>query len=288
MFKISEEEIRELFYELQTKTDNFKNIESQLFFQNPRRILIIRLIFGMSLKQFARFTDTSFQALSNWELNKKTPAKWKIAKVLNKIIPEIQKINDISIKEVLKNFKKFKKMSEGLFKNPEVLKLLNENRSWIMRQKYSINASKFRQRTNEEAEISKILSDKKMEFYEQHPIINAGSSKAGYLLSDFYVISENANFIIETFRLNGKHRIQSSIIQALKSYRIKKVFPDIKTICAVKTNETEHKSMYILKEAFDFVVINDFLTIPQLIVKNKKSAEDGNSRAQSSFEPICP
>lgn len=281
MFKISEKEIIKLFNELRIKTNNFKNIEPEIFLENPRRILIIRLIFGMSLKEFAKFSNMSFQALSNWELNKRIPAKWKISQVLSKITPKIEKLNNIKISETLKNFKKFKEISEGLFKDPNIAKLVNKNKPWDVKQEYSIKGNKSQKRTYEENEIYRMLSNSKINFYDQYPIIDAGFTKAGSILVDFLVISNGKKIIIETCRLNGKKRIVYSLRQALKSYRIKKFYPEIKTVCAIKTNENEDKSVYILKEAFDFVIINDFSTIPNFI--EEISAEDGNFQELTPF-----
>jgi len=276
MTKTSEKEIVKLFNELKEKTNNFKNIKPEVFLENPKRILIIRLIFNMGQKEFAKFSNISFQALCNWELNKRRPAKWKILNVLNRVEPEIKKFNNIAIEEILKNFRKFKEMSEGLFKNPEIAKLVNQNKSWDIKQKYSIRANKSKRRTYEENEISTILSSANIIFLEQFPIIDAGFTKAGSILVDFIIISNNMKIVIETCRLNGKKRMDNSSRQALKSFRIKKFYPEIKTICAVKTNESEHRAIHILKETFDLVIINDFSNIPQII--EKMSAESGTFR----------
>jgi len=275
--KTSEKEILELFDELKRETNNFKNIKSEFFIENPQKILIVRLIFNMGLKQFAKFSNISHQALGGWERNETKPTKWKISKVLSKITPHLIK-EDKSIENIINNFRYFKTISNGYF-NSETAKSFNKTLSWIERQSRSIYATKFNKRTSEEMEIAKLLKRAKICFSEQFPLIKPGISKAGCILVDFFIEYDNKKMIIEACKLNTNERTEESrsIRLAYESLRIKKYFPNMITICALKVRDRRLKHIEKLKEVYDSVFINKFSDIPEYI--KKICAEGGNFQA---------
>ena len=280
--KTSEIEISKLYDEVKDETENFKKFDLDFFIKNPKRLIILRLILNLNLREFSKVVGCSFSYVSEWENGNKRPSSKTLESILNKLRKEIisKKLKN-SRNDVIENFLYFKKMAEGTFSNLESFAYVKRN--WYKRmnqsklQLNSIIGIKNIKRTSEEKEIAKILKKNKIKFEEQSAVLDIGN-KAGIIISDFLINMNKCQFIIETsnFRIKkidfkAKRIVKSRArLLSYKAFRINLYKSQTCKIVAIKMNYNYETMINILREAFDYVVVNDFSKIIEIIRKRRQ------------------
>lgn len=169
--------------------------------------------------------------------------------------------NNISLSNVLEKFREFKIFSETGVKNKELLET-SKKITRLELEEFAVSALKNSRRTEEEIIIKNLLLKNGINFVEQFPVLDSRVSRGGLLIADFFVQSGSSRIVIETSKITrtkGEAERQLSRLLAFKAYRIKKVFPYIISIAAIKSDlQSNSPDIGIIKEAFDLVLINDF------------------------------
>ena len=71
-FNITEDELKKLFYETKNLTENFKKFDLFILAENSQRIIVFRLLMGMSMDKFSRFVNRTRGSVYNLEKERKT------------------------------------------------------------------------------------------------------------------------------------------------------------------------------------------------------------------------
>lgn len=272
---IEESKIVDLFRELKSSTNNFKDISPEIIRNNPSIVIILRVLLGKSQIDFSKLCNCGKSTISMWENCLSKPHGEKLTNIIS-IIKNIMSSSDISEERIIKSFRDLKDKQKSVLINNATR--TNKKLSFKERQIRSINGILGHQKTEDEILISKILTDNNIKFSEQFTIINPGITRAGSCTVDFLITHKEQVIILETTTLNLKtKKLDRAIRLAHRSFRIKKHFPTIKTVCFIRTNlEYNHKALHVLMEAFDKIIINDISKIVKII--NEIALEEG-------FEP---
>ena len=282
MLKISEEKVTELFSELKEETNNFSKFNLKIFERNPQKIIILRLMLNLSRRRFSKQNGLPLSTMRDAESGERTSLSQNFEKILKVILPKIKSLPESRkrLNSILETFHIFQEMSKGRFK---FIFDNNLGPPWLERERSSIKANKKARRTEDEIKISNFLLRKNIPFSEQETIILPEESKAGAVVADFFVSTPKVNFSIETFTLTAKKRTKDimkrmkkrACLMAHKAFRIKLHKKNLLTVAVVRTNLPEdHQIIEILKEAFDFVILNDISNLEELL---KRSGRDLNA-----------
>lgn len=107
-------DVHQLYLICKNDTNNFEDISPDILMQNPKMLLLFRLMLGMSQIQFGKFIGMNDTNLPKYELGKIKSMQQRTAeKYLNKICEQLKP--NISETEVLKVFSKFSTDSKGWF-----------------------------------------------------------------------------------------------------------------------------------------------------------------------------
>lgn len=295
MLKTSESEISKLYDEVINKTKNFRKFDLDYFIKNPKGLVVLRLILNLNLREFGKLVKCSFSYVSEWENGNKMPTYKTVKRVLSILKEEIINKNfKFNKNYVIDNFLYFKKMAKGTFLNEEVL--TKAKNKWYKRmdkdklQLNSIIGIKNNKRTLEEREIAEILKKEKINYEEQKAILDVGN-EAGIIVTDFLIntgvgqfIIETSNFELEKFNRKGKKIIKSRAkLLAYRAFRINLYKPWICKIAAIKINYNYETLVKILNEAFNFVIVNDFQKIIEIIYKRRQQDLNLQVLSDTSF-----
>ncbi len=220
-YNISSDEIRLLYKEVEKETRDFREIKPEILVINPRKVLILRLMLGLSQNKFEKLINKQSKNIAKYETGKiKTMQLSTASQIIEKTINLIEPVN---FETVLQNFKKLKEESNGWFKaNNESLDVLNARR------KGAIESLRNR-RTPQEKILEENLKEKNEEFYVNFPLTDN-------MIVDFYIPKKNlvieCKEVISSSRMETKEQIQKL---AYQGYRIKFKFPHKKLSGLIKT-----------------------------------------------------
>lgn len=250
-------------------SNDFSNFTPEIFIKTPQFIFILRLILNVPIDEFSEKISMSKGSISHWENKRHVPRLKSITFVLNNFKKELQKLHprNKDIKTILKRFSRFKRVSESVTNVPRGpgLGII----PWQRIQEIALKGIRNHKRTHDEVVIKEILTNEKIDFEEQVPVIPLGTTRAGTIVVDFLVTRGDIKFAIETTTIHfSNRRFDARIIKLLahKGFRIRLHCPKLKTIVVInKKNKMGKRLISLLEEAFDFVIINDFNSLISII-----------------------
>ncbi len=249
--KINKKNIKNLFSNFKKETANFININPVILMENPKYILLLRLMLKLSQIEFAKKLKISDTNLSKYELGKIKNMRHSTAESYIKIF--LDNIKEIpSENEIVKTFEKFKEESNGWFKfNKDTKKAL-----FAMR-KGAAN-SLIRQKTKQEEMISNFLKNKNIDHHLNYLFDN----ERGIIVDIF--IKNRIPIVIECKDLKTKIRreVRDQVQRlAYQGYRIKFHHKNCLLIALIKSKLINSRDINELNQPFDKVFINnhDFL-----------------------------
>ena len=282
MLNISEERVVNLFNELKEETNNFSRFDVAIFRKNPQKIIILRLILNLSQRNFSQLNNIRVSTLSQWEnkVFKNLPLSKQIENVTINSMKLINDSENISLPNLLENFNRFLELSKGV--NLPPLNTL----PWEEQQFRAVLLNKRKPNNENEIKIKNLFFGNGIKFVEQEPILSL-DNKAGTIIADFLVDTGRFKIVLETCTINEpkkkmdkKKKLLPAVFLANKGFRIRKFRSELKTLAFIRTNLSENsQQIEIVKESFDFVVINDFLKLIELV---KRLGRDLNSQGLST------
>lgn len=255
------EELKVMFNEVQSKTNNFTKIEPSLLLQNPKILTLFRILLGIKQND-AKKTITP--SIADYETGRYKKMKLSKAEKIAKKIKYLVKNVNPSLKLLEQNYENLNGLREKILKQglnafgDRKKEIVNNIRKGVInflelggydRKPRKLN----RPKTQQEIKIAKILENRIT--FEQDCDIKG-------INTDFAIpSSENPEKIImateiQTQRYEGKFQLIERI--ALRGFRLRKRIPNSKLICFVSVSYLTPAQRKLLEEAYDHVLINDF------------------------------
>ena len=231
-----------LYDEVLTETKNFNDFTPNVILENPKRIVIFRLISNMDQRSFGDVLGISQGTIYAIENGLRKTVKMKVIKGV------FESIKDMKIPGKEKLLKRYNEIYiRGKFHGEYARKmslLANKNRS--------IKGAVLKPPTNQENEFIKRLQETNVNF-KFHGIVKTSRE----FVVDFIFPSEiDPKLILEVKDLNNNFRKRQSAIQlAYESLKIKQKYPEIRLLAAIN-GKWEFDAINIIKEEYDYVLLN--------------------------------
>lgn len=259
--------LEKTYRELEGLTQHFKKMRPDLLQQDPRRILVFRLLLGLRQEEAKKIFSPSICDYEYGRYKKMKPGK--ASKVMEKIAQEFVAKNVRPSSNLLRqNFKRFNGLREEILKKgmnalssqmkAEVkIKIRKSIIRSIESGKYDIQkalatrAARERE-TEQEQTIRYTLEKTKMKF-QQHVYI-------GNVNVDFAIPNaENPTAaIMATVIGTRKYSFKCLLIErlALRMFRLKKRLPKLKTVAVIETEYLTPSQRKLLEECCDTILLN--------------------------------
>ena len=189
---ITEGSLKQLYNECAESTKNFTEITPDNLVENPKRLLIYRLMLNMSQPKFGRLLNIDDGNIPKYELGRIRKMQYKTAeRFINQITKRLQVI---TYDKLLVNFNRFEQESMGWFK-------VHNESSKLLRARREAAAKTLEKRpTSQETEISETF-DKKGINYKR----NYYFDKNRGIIVDFLIHFKSKPIIIECKYINSKY-----------------------------------------------------------------------------------
>ncbi|MBL7169466.1 MAG: hypothetical protein ISS48_00415 [Candidatus Aenigmarchaeota archaeon] len=240
-------EIKRFYEDIKNETSNFKNIKAEMLMNNPRKILVLRLILGLSQNEFEKLLGKNNKNITKYESGKIKKMQRNTAnRYVDKIIIELKKTR-ISKDILLENYNKFNEESKGWFK------IQKKSRISEFARKGAISSIRSRTMSVQEQEIRKMLENNNINFKINHPL-----NENNGIVADFYLPKKNivieCKRIFSITRRNHREKVRNL---AYQGYKTRFYLPKLKLIAFLETklqiNERDKKELI---GPFDFIVTN--------------------------------
>ncbi len=256
--KYSKGELIRHFRILKSLTNNFNQIKPEIIEEDPRRILIFRLIVGISQKDLAKMSKINRSSFIRWEKGHRiSPSKAKKLCGVFATLFKKRKLLDLDfLLEIFENKNKLLYLNFDKLVSQGLKKAENTN----------LNAL--------EKEVYKILKDKNIPF-DTHTTIKGVKKEINV---DFVIPNvRNPSIVIEVFRSRSKKlsnvKIRLNVIDS-RFHQLKLKYHHINTIILVKLSkfQTLTKEVKKLLEreivSTDYLLVNEeFKILPTIIKK---------------------
>lgn len=185
-----EKDFKKLFLKVQRLTMNFSRINTKTLSKNPQFIKVFRILMNKSMPEMGKLLNKSHATIAQYERNaiKKIPTE-ETGKMKEIILEELPK--EIDFKNTIKNFNRFKQLSEG-------------------GQLLGFKRAEGAQFTKQEEQIKNILEENMVE-YEAHKTLE---TQIGPLNYDFWLPKDK--LVIECTESLSKHKAESLGFRIMK------------------------------------------------------------------------
>ncbi len=240
--------IRDTFKLAQKLTKNFKEIIPKIIEENPRVLLVFRILAKLTQEEAKKKIDPSFGDYETGRI-RKLRKKEKIARLFNFAKNVLEELEGQDIEKIFNTnleFLLFPQRRDNI-KNKirtAVIKRIREQNYFEVLKK----SSKREKIREEERFVANCLNARKILFHHWIGRVNV----------DIFIPDEEVAIFIT--KINSKRYSTRTILLervSLRGLRLKKLFPQITTVCIVFSNfpVTPHQEI-LLHDSFDKVLIN--------------------------------
>ncbi len=234
--------LESLYDEVLTETKNFNDLIPDVILENPKRLVIFRLIKNMDQRSFGNMLGISQGTIYAIENDLRKTVKMKVIEGI------FESLRGVKIPDKKTLLNRYDEISlRGKFHGEYARKmslLANKNRS--------IKGAVLKPPTDQEGEFIRRLQETNMDF-KFHGIVKTSRE----FVVDFIFPSEiNPRLILEVKDLKHNFRKRQSAIQlAYESLKIRQKYPEIKLLAAIN-GKWENDAINIIKEEYDYVLLN--------------------------------
>lgn len=243
--QVSDGEFRRLFKEVRKATKNFTNFEPGLLVKKPRRILVLRMLLGLSQPEFESMLGGSRGNITKYETGLITSMRPNTASRMIKAFVEHAPANK-GLRDATKNLETLRAESKGWFQAHE-----GEQAATTAARKGAVSLLSTLA-TDQEKMVVAALGERKIVVKTNQPL-DANNSVTGDV-----VVDGTSRTIIQCRKITSCNRnTHRRAIEDLsyQGFRIRKYVPKAKVIAFVESDTPlTNGESYLLKEAYDTVV----------------------------------
>lgn len=262
--------LKKMYKDLKSETGSFTKLSPEILQKDPRRLTVFRILLNMKQIEAKRKLTPS---ICDYETGRYTKIQRKKAiEIVEKIKREIDKIelNEELLEKNYKNLNGFREemLKKGLNalspeKKTEVIQKIREGVINNINKRFTEEKDGKSEKfflTDQEKKIATILNANKIVFKQNYYLKNINV--------DFVFFNENIpkGFLMATEIKTKRYSTKNLLIEriALRGFRLKKYFPNLKSIVFVSIEYLTPSQSKLLEEAYDVVLINDFSSITKL------------------------
>ena len=243
--QISDKEFKKLFEETRRLTSDFTHIEPEMLAREPRRILVLRILLGVSQPQFESMMGGSRGNITKYERGLISSMRLSTASKMTRIFVENRSVNK-DLRTATKNLEKLRSESKGWFHAHE-----GEQQATTAARKGAVSLLA-KIATDQERKVVAVLTRSGFAARTNLPLDSNNSVTADILLN------EGSSTIIQCRRITSRNRnTHRRAIEdlAYQGFRIRKHVPNAKVIAFIESDTPlTNGESYLLNESYDHVV----------------------------------